>query len=83
MRSASSSNLALKESLTPLNIRPVKRLPTPKLPTPPSTGLHKVPSLWELAPDLPERRGRRVPENGLNVGDSSQMRTFLAAHVGV
>ena len=78
LRSASTSNLALGNALTPLKIKPVERLPPRRLPTPPPPTIHRVLSLEELAPEVEERRSRRQTE--YNVHDSSQMATFMAAH---
>lgn len=80
LRSASSSNLALSAALAPLNIKPVERLPPRRLPTPPDLTLHRVKTLEDLAPDIEERRSRKVTE--VNVHDSSQMAVFMAAHAG-
>jgi len=80
LRSASASNLALETALAPLNIRPVERLP-PRLHTAPTDPtLHRVRSVWELAPDVEERRAKK--QTSVRVDDSSQMAGFLAAHAG-
>ena len=78
LRTTSASNLALANAITPLNIKPVVRRPPPRVPTPPQPHLYRPKSLEDLAPDLPERRGRKTTE--FSVGDSSQMATFMAAH---
>ena len=54
-----------------------RRAPPPK----PDYSFYRVQSLEDLAPEIPETRHRRMTDN--NVGDSSQMSTFLAAHTGM
>ena len=86
LRSSSTSNLALDRALTPLNIKPVVRKPPVKPPTPPMPQMYKVMSMEDLAPDLGgplggEIRGRKTTE--FNSHDSSQMMSFMAAHVGM
>ena len=78
--------LALDRALTPLNIKPVVRKPPVKPPTPPMPQMYKVMSMEDLAPDLGgplggEIRGRKTTE--FNSHDSSQMMSFMAAHVGM
>ena len=77
-RSASTSNLNLAAAIQPLNIRPVERLPPRRLPTPPPATIYKVMSMEDLAPVLPDLPGRR--KGVCDIGDSSQMASFMAAH---
>jgi hypothetical protein len=72
LRTSSSGNLALARALTPLNIKPVNRADLRRPPrTPPPQPVHRTISLEDLAPEIPERRNRRLPETGLSAGDSS------------
>ena len=85
LRTTSASNLDLGRALTPLNIRPVERLPPKRAPPPPDPTLYRVRSLEDLAPEtfgfLDGVRARKATENV--VGDSSQMQIFLAAHASM